>query len=358
MAVLGSKAKASDYGDATTDSLLDQSSGGSSASSFNITKAETTAEKTKREGVMRFITLVCGIVFFFGCHNYMQELIMSLPGFDVGIFLGYLEVLGVALCSGVERQVVGDTARRAPWSSYATLCGFLVISSATSNIALKYINYPTKVVFRSCKLIPTMMIAVAYNKKNVQNYEFALGGIISLGMVCFAVADFTVYPNFNPLGLVLVSVSVVADAFLPNYQERIFDFGCSRVELTYYTNILSLGMMTVFFSATGDLQKAFAYAFANPHALLLMTIYTFLAYIAITFHMALVKEFGGVTTVLVGNTRKALTIVMSFILFPKPVSYLYALGGLFVFGGLTTIAYWKERAHSSSSKDRGGDGRV
>ena len=88
-----------------------------------------------------------------------------------------------------------------------------------------------------------------------------------------------------------------SDAFLPNYQERIFDHGCTRVELTYYTNVLSLGMMTVFFSATGDLQKASAYAFANPHALLLMTVYTFLAYIAITFHMALVKEYGGVTTV-------------------------------------------------------------
>lgn len=47
---------------------------------------------------------------------------------------------------------------------------------------------------------------------------------------------------------------------------------------------------------TGDLQAAVGYALANPHALLLMVIYTFLAYIAITFHMALVQEFGGITT--------------------------------------------------------------
>lgn len=31
----------------------------------------------------KFIFLVGGIMFFFGCHNYMQELIMSLPGFKV-----------------------------------------------------------------------------------------------------------------------------------------------------------------------------------------------------------------------------------------------------------------------------------
>lgn len=31
----------------------------------------------------KFVYLVGGIMFFFGCHNYMQELIMSLPGFRV-----------------------------------------------------------------------------------------------------------------------------------------------------------------------------------------------------------------------------------------------------------------------------------
>lgn len=30
---------------------------------------------------VRFWTLVAGMLFFFGCHNYVQDLIMSLPGF-------------------------------------------------------------------------------------------------------------------------------------------------------------------------------------------------------------------------------------------------------------------------------------
>jgi hypothetical protein len=34
----------------------------------------------------KFVYLVFGIVFFFGCHNYMQELIMSQPGFKVCSF--------------------------------------------------------------------------------------------------------------------------------------------------------------------------------------------------------------------------------------------------------------------------------
>ena len=86
------------------------------------------------------------------------------------------------------------------------------------------------------------------------------------------------------------------------------------------------------------------------HGAVVLTIYTFLAYIAITFHMTLVQEFGGIATVMVGNTRKALTIVLSFVLFPKPLSWLYFLGGVFVFGGLTSYAYWKDNYSIGSKK--------
>jgi hypothetical protein len=39
--------------------------------------------------------------------------------------------------------------------------------------------------------------------------------------------------------------------------------------------------------------------------------------------------------VLVGNFRKAGTIALSFVVFPKPFSWLYVWGSIFVFGGLT-----------------------
>ena len=151
---------------------------------------------------------------------------------------------------------------------------------------------------------------------------------------------------------------MVADAFLPNFQERVFSEGSSRLEVTFFTNVMCLAFMTVVFTASGDLQTAFSYATANPHALLLLTIYTFLAYIAITFHMALVKEFGGIVTVLVGNTRKAVTIVLSFLLFPKPMSILYVWGGVLVFGSLVTNAIMKERFGGGKKGGAAGGGGV
>ncbi len=56
----------------------------------------------------------------------------------------------------------------------------------------------------------------------------------------------------------------------------------------------------------------------------------------------MIKEYGGIATVIVGNARKAMTIVLSFLLFPKPGSIFYIFGGILVFGGLTLNAYSKE----------------
>jgi UAA transporter family len=50
--------------------------------------------------------------------------------------------------------------------------------------------------------------------------------------------------------------------------------------------------------------------------------------------------------VLVGNFRKAGTIALSFVVFPKPFSWLYVWGSIFVFGGLTiTGARIRARIH-------------
>ena len=90
-----------------------------------------------------------------------------------------------------------------------------------------------------------------------------------------------------------------------------------------------------------------------------MFVYTLLAYVAISLHMTMVKQFGSVAAVLVGNARKSMTIVLSFLFFPKPFSSLYIFGGALVFGGLTVSAYIKSqggRGGGGGSKAAGGSG--
>jgi len=72
---------------------------------------------------LRFYVLVLGILFFFGCHNYLQELIMTLPGFkvrsDVRIFES--SVIFVVYFSG----------RCFSWISGSTWCSCLLARGET-----------------------------------------------------------------------------------------------------------------------------------------------------------------------------------------------------------------------------------
>ena len=42
----------------------------------------------------QFMVLAFGMFFFFGIHNLLQEGIMKVPGFEHGVMLSYMEVLG------------------------------------------------------------------------------------------------------------------------------------------------------------------------------------------------------------------------------------------------------------------------
>lgn len=299
----------------------------------------------------QFAALACGVFFFFGLHNLLQEAIMAVPDFHYGVMLGYMEVLGVTVCSYLERRFIAqERGRVAPFSAYPLLTACLITSSALSNMSLNYINFPTKVVFRSCKLIPTMVVASVLHRKVFSSMEYSCALAICTGLVMFAAADWELRPSFNPIGLALVSLSVCADAILPNAQERLFHFGASRLEVTFFTNIFTLIFMTGSTLLSGDLMGAWEQTIRNRQLAIYFSVYTFIAYLAISLHMNVVKRFGGVAAVLLATGRKGMTLVLSFVLFPKSFSWFYPTGAVLVLGGLLTSSLLKmrEKKHVST----------
>ena len=179
-----------------------------------------------------------------------------------------------------------------------------------------------------------MAIASVLHRKVFTMTEYLCALAVSAGLVFFAAADWQVSPSFHPIGLTFVSMSVCADAILPNAQERLFRMGSSRLEVTFYTNIFTLIAMTITTLLSGDLQGFIKYARESPQLRLYIPIYTFIAYIAISCHMNVVKRFGGVAAVVLATGRKAMTLVLSFLLFPKGFSWFYVVGASLVLGGL------------------------
>ena len=156
-------------------------------------------------------------------------------------------------------------------------------------------------------------------------------------------ADYSLDPlQFNSLGLILVSGSVVADSILPNAQEHLFKEGSSRLEVTVYSNLYSLIGMTVITLGNGTLLQFGTILRMNSTLAMYFAMYTILSYASISCYMILVKRFGGVTAVVLTTARKAMTLVLSFMLFPKGFSWLYVYGSLLVLGAVMMASICKK----------------
>lgn len=197
-----------------------------------------------------------------------------------------------------------------------------------------------------------MIVASVIHKKVFGAKDYFCAASICAGLIVFAAADWQLSPTFHPVGLTLVSLSVCADAILPNAQERLFQMGSSRLEVTLYTNVFTLIVMTFTCVLSGDFIGIIRFAMETPILRFYMFIYTFIAYIAISVHMTVVKRYGGVTAVLVATVRKAMTLVLSFVIFPKKFSWFYVLGAGLVLGGLLVSSLAKIDAGKKASTDR------
>merc|ERR1711862_969750 len=258
--------------------------------------------------------------------------------------LGFMEVFGVTICSSFERSCVRkETKRAAPLTAYPLLTLCLMSSSALSNLSLNYINFPTKVVFRSCKLLPTMLFSTCINRRVYSSMEYLSAVFVCAGLILFASAYWRLTPTFNPIGLIMVSLSVVADAILPNLQEKLFHKGSSRLEVTVYTNFFTLIAMTWTTHLSGDLKGILHAASQNRTLAIYMVIYTSISYLAISTFMVIVKRYGAVTGVLLATARKAMTLILSFIFFPKQFSWGYVFGSILVLGGLLFSSLLKQK---------------
>lgn len=189
--------------------------------------------------------------------------------------------------------------------------------------------------------------------------EYFFAFCTCLGLVFFAAADWTTAPSFHPIGLAFVTLSVCADAVLPNAQERLFRMGSTRLEVTVFTNVFTLIAMTITTFLSGDLMGLYNFVKESPDSTTLthyIMVYTFVAYIAISFHMSVVRRFGGVSAVLVATGRKGMTLIVSFLLFPKKFSWLYVVGALMVLGGLMMSSLHKIRNKKKNATKSGHEG--
>lgn len=294
----------------------------------------------------QFIILTTATFAFFLVYGYMQELMFKLEGFrPFGWYLTLVQFAFYTVIGVVETCFKADQYRRIPFQTYLLLAFLTVATMGLSNTSLGYLNYPTQVIFKCCKLIPVMIGGILIQGKRFIVYDIVACLCMSLGLIVFTLADSTVQPNFNLYGVTLISLALCADGVIGNVQEKALkQHGASNTEMVLYSYGLGFFYILLGLLVTGGFMPAFQFCLQYPvetYGYAIM--FSLTGYLGINIVLTLLKSFGALIAVTVTTCRKAVTIILSFIFFTKPFTDQYIWSGLIVLLGIYLNLYTKNK---------------
>ncbi|CAF1151736.1 unnamed protein product [Adineta ricciae] len=290
----------------------------------------------------RFIGLCFLVFLYYIGYAYLQELMFTLKGFDnTAWFLTCYQFFVYGILSFVHLGFAGLDQRRASYRSYILLALLTVTTMGLSNYAVVYLNYPTQVMFKCCKLIPVLIGGILIQRKTFNRYDVAAAFCMSTGLIFFTLADSKVQPRFNLYGVVIISLALIADAAIGNYQEKIMkEHHVSNVEIVFYSFIFGFVFVLCGLLLTNNFFPSLEFWNKHPGPTYgYGLIFSIVGYLGIDIVLTLIKEYGALICVTVTTCRKAITIILSFTLFSKPFVFDYLWSGLIVIVGIYLNVY-------------------
>ncbi|KAK6137560.1 hypothetical protein DH2020_028702 [Rehmannia glutinosa] len=213
-----------------------------------------------------------------------------------GFFFGYL-VNGI--CEGfTTKQMVN------PWKTYVKLSAVLMGSHGLTKGSLAYLNYPAQIMFKSTKVLPVMVMGafIPGLRRKYPVHEYISALLLVLGLILFTLADANTSPNFSVIGIVMILGALVMDAFLGNLQEAIFTMNPDTTQHPYVYGVLVFEAMA-----------------------------TFVGQVSV---LSLIALFGAATTAMVTTARKAVTLLLSYLIFTKPLTEQHGSGLILIAMGI------------------------
>eukprot|EP00002_Diphylleia_rotans_P020146 TRINITY_DN3906_c0_g1_i3.p1 TRINITY_DN3906_c0_g1~~TRINITY_DN3906_c0_g1_i3.p1 ORF type:complete len:385 (+),score=76.63 TRINITY_DN3906_c0_g1_i3:51-1205(+) len=302
---------------------------------FNITHLSETTQ---------FLLFCVAVFAIFLGYSYTQELIFHYPGYEYGTFMSIIQMAVYAGMAYAAIRNHGPLQMRAPLQTYLLLAVLHSTSLGFSNASIEYINYPTQIIFKSSKIVPVMIGGVLVLRKSFTAMEYVAGACVSVGLAVFTLADATVSPAFDYWGVFLISIALVADTFLGNFQEKAMrTYRISENEVVFYEYFLGIWYMIAVGFMSSQIVEPIEYCMQYPSVAFWLLVFSALGYIGTVVVMTMIRKFGAVVTVIVTSVRKMFSMGLSFIIFPKPFSMNYIYGTMLVFLGVAISTYIKRR---------------
>ncbi|KAJ3104302.1 UDP-galactose transporter [Phlyctochytrium planicorne] len=232
-----------------------------------------------------------------------------------------------------------------------------VLASPFGYASLKFIDYPTMILGKSCKLIPVMVMNYVLYRKTYPLKKHLIVGLITVGVSGFMLLQPAKKMKGEAIprgvveslwGLFLLTLNLALDGVTNTTQDKIFHkFKPSGSQMMLYMNLFSSVIMAGYLLCsnpfTGELTNALAFSARHPKVLADIILFGLCGALGQCFIYRSLESFGAITTVTITLTRKMVSIILSVIVYDhKLVWQQWACVGV-VFLGITLEAFWKDR---------------
>lgn len=286
---------------------------------------------------------------------------------------------------------------RAPLYEYIYCSLSNILSSWCQYEALKYVNFPTQVLSKSCKIIPVMLMSKLMLKKRYQSFDYLCAILLSIGMFIFLlnqpvtntkdniitksdhsktfkdhvekqsinvsnngvtsdnklikIKELTKHVRNSSLisGLIILSLYLAFDSFTSNWQQSLFTRYCvTNWQMMAATNFYSILLTLTSLQQLGTLKPAFQLVASSKLLLFDCLLMSIMSSIGQLFVYYTIKKFGSVIFAVIMTLRQFLAILLSCAIYKHQLTLGSTAGLLLVF---FVIAYQMYNKSNSSRKD-------
>jgi hypothetical protein len=343
-------------------------------------------ELTHLSPYLKFFILAGGLILFMCLYGYYQELVIY-GWFDrkLSMFSTFLHFLGCLMFAQLQRMLskdrhpapqtgciscakptgfgrffvftLGNASPRVALFYYVLLIAVRTGAQGFSNLSMTQINYPAKVLFKSATPVVTMVIGLFWFKKTYPLRDYLVVGLLVFGLCVFIVGDASGSPQSTRLGIIYVTISMFGSAGLPMIQEHCMTTYNSSIEdLLYHTFLGSALMSLVMSLASGEFTQGVVFLVntGSLHTWFIMFAFTIFGFLGSNFSAGLTLQYGALVNGISNTFRKALTLGLSFFLFPErnELTTHKIIGSAIFFSGLM-VRIFSKTGHGSSSSGSG-----
>ncbi|XP_050230630.1 UDP-galactose/UDP-glucose transporter 2-like [Mercurialis annua] len=282
--------------------------------------------------------LICSSGFFFGylvngiCEEYVYNRLQFSYGWYFTFVQGFVYLVLIYFQGFTTKQMVN------PWKTYVKLSAVLMGSHGLTKGSLAYLNYPAQIMFKSTKVLPVMIMGafIPGLRRKYPLHEYVSALLLVVGLILFTLADAQTSPNFSIIGVVMICGALVMDSLMGNLQEAIFTMNpeTTQIEVLFCSTVVGLPMLIPPMIFTGELFKAWNSCSQHPYVygvLIFEALATFIGQVSV---LSLIAIFGAATTAMITTARKAVTLMLSYMIFTKPLTEQHGSGLLLISMGI------------------------